>query len=87
MVTLEEFVPKYGRIAYELWLKIESGELAHGAKLPSGSTLASAYHTTEGTVRQALRILSDRDLIKATHGRDTIVTWQRPQERHTDVTT
>jgi GntR family transcriptional regulator len=60
-------------IADDLRNKIESGELAHGAKLPSERELAEQYGTARNTAREAVRILAEAGLVTAEHGRGSFV--------------
>ena len=60
-------------IAEDLRNKIESGELAPGARLPSERELAEQYGTARNTAREAVRILSEAGLVTAEHGRGSFV--------------
>src|SRR5262245_63655825 len=60
-------------IAEDLRNKIESGELAPGAKLPSERELASDYGTARNTAREAIRLLTETGLVIAEHGRGSFV--------------
>ncbi len=51
-----------------------------GAQLPSEDTMASQLHVSRATVREALRILEDRQLIVRKHGKGTFVA-DRPIEK------
>jgi GntR family transcriptional regulator len=60
-------------IADDLRNKIESGELAPGAKLPSERELAEQYGTARNTAREAVRLLAEAGLVIAEHGRGSFV--------------
>jgi GntR family transcriptional regulator len=60
-------------IAEDLRTKIESGELAPGAKLPSERELAQEYGTARNTAREAVRLLTEAGLVVAEHGRGSFV--------------
>jgi GntR family transcriptional regulator len=60
-------------IAEDLRNKIESGELAPGARLPSERELAEQYGTARNTAREAVRILAEGGLVTAEHGRGSFV--------------
>jgi DNA-binding GntR family transcriptional regulator len=59
---------RYRTIADELRSRVESGELAAGALLPSESELSAAYGVSRVTVRKALELLRDERLIDARQG-------------------
>jgi GntR family transcriptional regulator len=59
---------RYRTIADELRSRIDSGELAAGALLPSESELSAAYGVSRVTVRKALELLRDEGLIDSRQG-------------------
>jgi GntR family transcriptional regulator len=59
---------RYRAIADELRGRVESGDLAAGALLPSESELSAAYGVSRVTVRKALELLRDEGLIDARQG-------------------
>ncbi len=59
---------RYRTIADELRSRIDSGELAAGALLPSESELSAAYGVSRVTVRKALELLRDEELIDSRQG-------------------
>ena len=59
---------RYRAIADELRQRVESGELAAGALLPSESELSGSYDVSRVTVRKALDILRDEGLVDARQG-------------------
>ncbi len=66
-------VPRYHRIAEDLRLRIRSGELAPGARLPDQRALARSFGVTLMTLRQALEVLERDHLIVRRHGLGTFV--------------
>jgi GntR family transcriptional regulator len=70
--------PPSRMIADDLRNKIESGELAPGAKLPSERELAEQYGTARNTAREAVRILTEAGLVTAEHGRGSFVRPSTP---------
>jgi GntR family transcriptional regulator len=58
----------YRAIADELRQRVESGELAAGALLPSESELSGAYDVSRVTVRKALDVLRDEGLVDSRQG-------------------
>ncbi|MBF8193404.1 GntR family transcriptional regulator [Nonomuraea sp. K274] len=63
----------YQRIAGELRERIQSGELAVGAALPSELTLRQRFAASRNTVRQALAVLEREGLVVAEQGRGRFV--------------
>jgi GntR family transcriptional regulator len=63
----------YIRVAEDIGARIASGELAPGARLRSERDLAEFYGVSYGTVRRAMEVLRERELITTIHGRGTFV--------------
>jgi DNA-binding GntR family transcriptional regulator len=63
----------YLRVADDIAARIGSGELAPGARLRAERDLASHYGVSYGTVRRAMEVLRERELITTIHGRGTFV--------------
>jgi GntR family transcriptional regulator len=61
-------LPLYLKIADRLRRQIQSGKLPHGTRLPGQRELAENFNTTLMTVRQALEILEEEQLIRTEHG-------------------
>ena len=55
-------------MANELRVRIESGDLAPGARVPSITTLMQEYGIARNTARHALAVLADEGLIAVTPG-------------------
>jgi GntR family transcriptional regulator len=72
--------PLYLQIAERIRADIVSGSLAEGLKLPSQRELALEFQTTLMTVRQALELLEDEELVRTEHGRGMFVTSPRIKE-------
>jgi GntR family transcriptional regulator len=53
--------------------KIESGELASDAQLPSERELVEHYDVSRPTIREAVRLLREHGLVRAEHGRGVFV--------------
>lgn len=70
---LSSSVPLYIQIAENLIVKIESGEIAPGEKLPTERELSEQMNVQRATVRQALSVLKDRGLIERIQGSGTFV--------------
>jgi GntR family transcriptional regulator len=65
--------PKYRRIAEELRLKIESGELAPGTRLPTENELIEQHEASRNTIRDAVKWLISRGLVETRPGQGTFV--------------
>jgi GntR family transcriptional regulator len=65
--------PMYRQIADDLRIKIESGEIASGARLPTEIELMEQYKASRNTVRDAVRLLTTRGLVEARAGQGTFV--------------
>ena len=65
---------KFRRVAADLMVKIESGELAAGAKLPNELELIESYGESRGTIRDAIGLLELRELVERKPGQGTFVT-------------
>jgi GntR family transcriptional regulator len=71
-------IPLYYQLETILRRKIVNGELLPGAALPSEDALASEYGISRITVRQALSLLEQDDLIVRQRGRGTFVSENPP---------
>jgi GntR family transcriptional regulator len=63
----------YRQIADDLRAKIESGEIAPGAQLPTEIELMDQYEASRNTVRDATKLLTGRGLVEARAGQGTFV--------------
>ena len=73
MDAFERRTPQYLRIYGDLKAKIERGSLAPGEQLPAQRELAERYGVTVMTVRQALQLLDQEELVVVRHGLGTYV--------------
>ncbi|MBB4745391.1 GntR family transcriptional regulator [Actinoplanes octamycinicus] len=64
---------RYREIADDLRRKINSGDLPAGAKLPTETDLCQAYGASRNTIREAIKLLVTRHLVKKTPGSGTFV--------------
>lgn len=74
-------VPAYRRVAADLRAKIESGEYAAGAALPSERALTEVYGVSRPTIRDALGVLRSEGVVTAEHGRGVFVRPPRALRR------
>ncbi|HEY1344210.1 MAG TPA: GntR family transcriptional regulator [Streptosporangiaceae bacterium] len=65
--------PMYRQIADDLRGKIDSGEIAHGAQLPTEIELMDEYSASRNTVRDAIKLLTIRGLVEPRPGQGTFV--------------
>jgi GntR family transcriptional regulator len=63
----------YVRVADDIEARIRSGELPAGSRLRSERDLAEHYEVSYGTIRRAMKMLRDRNLIETRHGHGTYV--------------
>jgi GntR family transcriptional regulator len=65
--------PIYRQIAEDLRQKIESGELAGGSQLPAQLELREQYKVSRNTVRDAVKLLTNRGLVETRPGQGTFI--------------
>ena len=63
----------YVRVANDIAARIASGELQAGTRLRAERELATYYGVSYGTVRRAMQVLREQDLIVTIQGRGTFV--------------
>jgi GntR family transcriptional regulator len=68
--------PMYQQIADDLRRKIDSGELAPGAQLPTELELREAYDASRNTIRDAIKRLMNLGLVQTKPGQGTFVTMK-----------
>lgn len=66
-------LPKYVAIARAISLAITDGELSAGETLPSQKELAESFGVTLMTVRQAIQLLTEQDMLTTEQGKGTFV--------------
>ncbi|MFI6271161.1 GntR family transcriptional regulator [Micromonospora zamorensis] len=69
--------PRYRVIADTLRERIESGVIPPGALLPAESALSAEFQAARGTIRQAIAVLRDAELVATEHGRGTYASVKR----------
>jgi DNA-binding GntR family transcriptional regulator len=65
--------PMYRQIADDLRIKIQSGEIAPGAQLPTEIELMDRYDASRNTVRDAIKLLTIGSLVETRPGQGTFV--------------
>lgn len=63
----------YAQLAEWIEARIEDGTFSPGARLPGERALAEEYGVALGTVRSALRVLRDKNLIITTPSKGTFI--------------
>ncbi len=77
MDAFERRTPHYLRIYRDLKDKIATGALAPSERLPTQRELAESFGVTVMTVRQALQLLEQEELVAMRHGLGTFVAPKR----------
>ncbi len=80
MIRHDSSVPIYVQLGNLISQKIEDGTYKAGDKLPSENELCSTHGISRITVRQALNLLTQKDLIYSIHGKGTFI--KAPAIRH-----
>jgi len=66
-------IPTYERIAIDLANRIYDGKFKVGEKIHGRSTLASEYKVSPETVRRAIKILEDVEIVHSTKGSGIVI--------------
>jgi len=66
-------IPRYLKIAVDLAARIVSGGFTEGEKLKGRSVLSTEYNVSPETIRRAISILSDRQVVKVYMGSGIVV--------------
>jgi K+/H+ antiporter YhaU regulatory subunit KhtT len=66
-------IPTYERIAIDLASRIYDGKYKVGERIYGRSTLASEYHVSPETVRRAIKILEDVEIVQSTKGSGIVI--------------
>jgi K+/H+ antiporter YhaU regulatory subunit KhtT len=61
-------MPRYLRIAVDIAERIATGEIEPGTRLKGRSVLSSEFHVSPETIRRAMAILSDMNVVKVSAG-------------------
>lgn len=73
MIKHDSPIPLYQQLSLFLEENIRNGEYKDGQRLPSESQLCKLYNVSRITVRQALSILEQKNLVYSVHGKGTFV--------------
>ena len=74
--------PQYVRVADRLRARIEAGDYAVGALMPTEGDLRGEFSISRHTVREALRLLSDEGLIRRRQGSGSRVIAAAPHQSY-----
>lgn len=66
-------IPRYLKIAVDLATRIASGDIPESGKLKGRSTLSTEYNVSPETIRRAVSILSDKNVVQINLGRGIVV--------------
>lgn len=66
-------IPTYERIAIDLANRIYDGKFKVGEKIHGRSTLASEYKVSPETIRRAIKILEDVEIVHSTKGSGIVI--------------
>lgn len=70
---MEYSVPRYLKIAVSIAERIVSGEIPVGSRLKGRSVLSTAYGVSPETIRRALSLLADKNVVKISNGKENVV--------------
>ena len=65
--------PVYSQIALDIALRIAKGELKENTKIYGRSVMASEYGVSPETIRRALKLLEDMDIVETRHNSGSLV--------------
>jgi len=85
LIDKSKRLPLYLQIAQSLELKIKNGELKAGDALPSENDLSAMLGISPVTVKNGLKILVDKGLIRRISGRGTFVSIPEYDQQHTST--
>lgn len=73
MKTKQITIPRYLKIAVDISARIVSGGIAEGEKLRGRSVLSTEYNVSPETIRRAMSILSDKQVVEIVLGSGIVV--------------
>lgn len=75
-------IPIYQSIALDLAQRISSGDLPVGSKISGRTLLASHYHVSPETVRKAIGILKEEQILEVSQGKEVTVLSQEQADAY-----
>jgi len=76
--------PVYAKIALDLAGKIAAGELSEGEKISGRSGLAGLYQVSPETIRRAMQLLEDIDIVKTRAGSGTYIVSREQAKQYVE---
>ena len=67
-LPVRQVLPAYQQVANQLRTLIQQGLLLPGERLPNEAELSASFGVSRSTVREALRVLASRDLVRTSRG-------------------
>jgi DNA-binding FadR family transcriptional regulator len=67
-LPVKQVLPAYQQVANQLRGLILQGQLLPGERLPNEAELSTSFGVSRSTVREALRVLASRDLVRTSRG-------------------
>src|ERR1044072_1204418 len=77
----QRVIPLYYQVQHTISQRISRGEYAPGSQLPSETELSRELGVSRVTVREALRVLAQENLLVKTQGRGTFVSEKAQMAR------
>lgn len=77
-------VPRYKQIALDLASRIANGELKEGTKVFGRSSLAGEYNVSPETIRRAVILLEDMEVVTASAGSGVLIDSRRNAHKFVD---
>lgn len=66
-------MPRYLKIAVNICERIVSGDIVEGSNLKGRSVLSTEYRVSSETIRRAMSLLSDKNVVEISSGRGNVV--------------
>mgnify|MGYP000962067498 FL=1 len=76
--------PVYSQIALDIALRITRGEIKENTKLYGRSVLASQYGVSPETIRRAMKLLEDMEVVEIREGRGSLVISKAKAKEYVD---
>jgi GntR family transcriptional regulator len=73
MIDATSFIPLYVQLADDIAANIQAGTLKPGTPVPSETELMEKHGISLGTVRAAVRLLRERELVRTIPARGTVL--------------
>ena len=75
-------VPRYKQIALDIASRIANGEFKEGSKIFGRSSMAGEYNVSPETIRRAIILLEDMQVVQATLGSGVVITSKRNAHKY-----